>query len=174
MLADMAERLPQRPRSHQLEKASQDFFEACLPREWLTDKPPYDYGVDMRVAVFNGTDATGLEFVAQLKATEKAQGSDAEPLKLNVATYNYLKRLLHIVMFVKFVERENEAYWILLRDVPTPDQKRKTMTVRIPRKNCLSKTNWGDFQRRLAELADRKLAKVRAGDQRRRAQDRKR
>ena len=76
-------------------------------------------------------------------------------------------------MFVKFVEREKEAYWILLRDVPKPDQKRTTMTVRVPRKNRLSKTDWGDFQRRLAEIADRKLAKVRAGDQRRRAQDRK-
>jgi hypothetical protein len=46
------------------------------------------------------------------------------------------------------------------------------MTVRIPRKNCLSKTDWGDFQRRLIEIVDRKLAKVRAGDQRRRAEDR--
>jgi uncharacterized protein DUF4365 len=170
----MAHQLPQRPKSHQLERASQKFFEACLPVEWLTDKPPHDYGVDIRVAVFNSTDATGLEFVAQLKATKKPQGSDTEPLRLNMSTYNYLKNLLHIVMFVKFVESENEAYWMLLRDVPTPDHEQKTMTVRIPRKNSLSKTNWGDFQRFLEEIADRKLAKVRAGDQRKRARNRNR
>jgi hypothetical protein len=170
----MAVRLPQRPKSHQLERTSEDFFKSCLPKEWLPNKPPYDYGVDIRVDVFNGTDATGLEFVAQLKATEKAQGSDTEPLKLSVATYNYLKRMLHLVMFVKFVERENEAYWMWLREVDPPDQRRKTMTVRIPKVNRLSTTNWDDFQRRLVEITDRKTAKTRAGDQHRRAQERKR
>lgn len=54
---------------------------------------------------------------------------------------------------------------MLLRDVPEPGQERTTMTGRIPRKNRLSKTNWDEFLRRLEDIADRKLAKVRAGDQ---------
>lgn len=66
-------------------------------------------------------------------------------------------------MRVKYVESEDEAYWILLRDVQEPnDPGQKTMTVRIPRANRLSRIDWTDVQAHVQTVTDRKLAAARA------------
>jgi hypothetical protein len=38
---------------------------------------------------------------------------------------------------VKFIETENEAYWILLKGVPEPNQDNETFTIRIATENKL-------------------------------------
>ena len=39
---------------------------------------------------------------------------DFETIILKVSTYNYLRNLLTVVMLVKYVEKEKEAYWELV------------------------------------------------------------
>ena len=48
-------------------------------------------------------------------------------------------------MLVKYVENENEAYWVLLRDIAGPNNpNQKTLTVHIPRENRMSDINWDE------------------------------
>ena len=61
-------------------------------------------------------------------------------------------------MIVKYVLSENEAYWVLLKDLPSPNQNNKTFTIRFPKKNKLSTINWGDIQEYINGVTKRKLA----------------
>ena len=65
-------------------------------------------------------------------------------------------------MVVKFVENDNEAYWMWLRDVATPRADHKTMTVRIPKANRLSAIQWDQVEGRVHAVTDAKLAAGRA------------
>jgi hypothetical protein len=65
-------------------------------------------------------------------------------------------------MLVKFVESEGEAYWLLLKDAPTPSQNQETFTVHIPKSNRLSVIAWNDIQAHVRSVTDIKLAAMRA------------
>lgn len=117
---------PQRHATHQLEELSERFFINSLPRNWRSEKPQGDYGVDLKVDIFENDNATGLELLVQLKASGKASKSSHETIRLGIATYNYLWDKLQVVMLVKYIEAENEAYWLLLSDVPEPKQGNNT------------------------------------------------
>lgn len=70
------------------------------------------------------------------------------------------------MMLVKFIESENEAYWLLLRDVALPaDEKQETMTVRRPKDNRLSSINWESIYHYVKDVTDTKLAAARARTQ---------
>lgn len=127
--------LPQRPATHQLEERSERFLRQHLPPEWTCEKPGHDYGVDLRIDIFENGRATGLELIVQLKASEAAHAQPTELVSLRVATYNYLKSRLQLAMLVKFVAEENEAYWALVRDIPEPEQQNDTFSVQIPKEN---------------------------------------
>lgn len=75
----------------------------ALPNNWVVEKPPNDYGVDLRVDIFEGELATGLELLVQLKSSQRASEGDSESISLRLATYNYLWDKLQVVMLVKFV-----------------------------------------------------------------------
>lgn len=64
--------MPRRPRSHALEAESRVAFRACCPSHWVVEDVNPDYGLAMRVSVFDARDgtATGLGFAVQLKATD--------------------------------------------------------------------------------------------------------
>jgi hypothetical protein len=64
------------------------------------------------------SDASGLELLVQLKASSRPAEGDNETITLRTATYNYLWDKLQVVMLVKYVEAVNEAYWLLLSEVP--------------------------------------------------------
>ncbi len=149
---------PQRSEAHQLEELSERFFVRKLPRNWRSDRPGGDYGVDIRVDIFEGDDATGLELLVQLKSSRRASTSDFETIRIRTATYNYLWNKLQIVMLVKYVEPEKEAYWLLLGEVPEPNQDQDSFTVRIPKSNRLSSIDWKIIQDYVREIADGKLA----------------
>jgi hypothetical protein len=104
---------PQRPRGHELETSSQRFFEQHLPDAWTCQNEQSDYGVDLRVEIFDNRQATGLDFVVQLKASDTATPGECENMQLNVRTYNYLGNMLPVVLLVKYVVPDNEAYCIL-------------------------------------------------------------
>src|SRR6266511_1639108 len=133
---------PQRNDTHQLEELSERFFANTLPRNWRSEKPGGDYGVDLKVDVFEGNYATGLELLIQLKS----------------ATYNYLWDKLQVAMLVKYVEVENEAYWLLLSNVPEPSQDQDSFTIRIPKENRLSSIDWQRIQNYVRDVTNGKIA----------------
>lgn len=159
-------RFPLRPESHQLEELSRRFFTQRLPKNWACEQVVTDYGADLRVDLFEGEKATGLELLVQLKSSSKAAGGDSEPIRLKTTTFNYLKDKLQVVMLVKFVESDNEAYWLLLRDVTDPPHdQQETMTVGLPRDNRLSSIRWDDLHKYIQTVTDTKLAAARAWKQ---------
>lgn len=148
---------PQRPTSHQLEDKSKLYFRQWLPTAWTADEPQNDYGVDVRVQIAEGNFLTGKAFVVQLKATAESEAGDTVAVTLSVSTLNYLRSLLEVAMVVKFVESENEAYWLLLKDVPQPPDGQKTVTVRISKANRLSENPWPEIQSYVTQVHYRKL-----------------
>ena len=153
--------LPQRPATHVLEEQSERFLRQHLPSEWTCERPAQDYGVDLRIDIFENGHATGLELIVQLKASEAARTQPTESASLRIATYNYLKSRLQLAMLVKFVAEENEAYWVLLRDIPEPDQRNDTFSVQIPKENRLSRIDWAEIGRMVRGITDAKLAVAR-------------
>jgi hypothetical protein len=148
---------PQRYVTHQLEETSYRFFVNALPRSWYAERSGADYGVDVRVDIFENDEATGLELLVQLKASNSASETEDETIKLGTATYNYLWDKVQVVLLVKYVEADNEAYWLLLSDVPEPDQRHKTFTVRIPKANRLSTIDWQQIQKYVRDVTNGKL-----------------
>jgi len=155
---------PQRPRSHELEDASVRYFEQSLPPAWTTEHSQHDYGIDLHVSIFEESKATNLEFIVQLKSSEKPSQEDEEHFPLRVATYNYLWDLLQVVLLVKYVASEKEAYWLLLRDVPAPTQDHDSFTVHIPRANRLSQISWDTIRVIVSDVTGRKLMAQRVHD----------
>jgi hypothetical protein len=152
---------PQRPEAHQLEEASRRFFVQCLPANWASERPANDYGVDLRVDIFEGNAATGLELLIQLKASEQAADGDTESIDLRATTYNMLRGKLQVAMLVKYSRAENEAYWLLLKDAREPQEGRESVTVRIPKVNRLSQIDWRHIQEHVRNVTDAKLAAIR-------------
>lgn len=152
---------PIRGVSHQLEELSERFFRDSLPKNWAVEKPVHDYGVDLHVDLFEDNKATGLELLVQLKASIKPTGEDTETVRLRTSTYNFLCDKLQIAMLVKYVESEDEAYWLLLRDISEPSQDQYTFTVHIPKANRLSTILWSEIQTHVRSVTDKKLAAMR-------------
>jgi hypothetical protein len=61
-------------------------------------------------------------------------------------------------MLVKYVAEEDEAYWMLLANVPQPNQEQETFTVNIPKTNTLSNIEWVRIQEHVRQVTDEKLA----------------
>lgn len=97
--------------------------------------------------------------IVQLKASRESSGNDEnETLRLKVSTYNFLQEQLRVVLLVKYVESENEAYYILLRDLyPELAENQKEFTVHIPKNNKLSEADWDNLAFLLRKITDRKL-----------------
>lgn len=158
-------RYPIRTENHNREELSERFFNSILPRNWYSYKPGHDYGVDLIVDIFEGEEATGLELLIQLKSTDTANNSEVETIPLNITTYNHLWGKLQVVMIVKFVIPENEAYWVLLKDVPTPNQENFSFSITIPKENRLSRIDWNEIKEYISQVTDRKLAAQRVYQQ---------
>ncbi len=163
----MEQKYPVRSESHNLEALSERFFAVCLPKNWVAEKPAHDYGVDLRVDIFEGDKATGLELLVQLKSSHDPTEGGSEFVDRPVATYNHLWGKLQVAMLVKFVEASNEAYWLLMKDIPSPKQSLETFRVHIPKKNTLSTINWAEIEEYVREVTDDKLVARRAQLQRR-------
>jgi len=149
---------PQRDETHKLEELSERFFANSLPRNWRSERPGGDYGVDTKVDIFEGDNATELELLVQLKSSHAASASAFESIRLKTTTYNYLWDRLQVVMLVKYVEVKNEAYWLLLSDVPEPNQNQDSFTIRIPKENRLSSIDWQRIQNYVRDVTNGKIA----------------
>jgi hypothetical protein len=150
----MLEKLPQRPDAHQLEEKSERFFHGCLPRNWTAERPKHDYGVDLRVDINDGSDVTGHELLVQLKASARPSADETERMQLKVSTFNLLRNKLQVVILVKYIEEENEAYWLLLKSIQVPSQDQETFTVHIPKTNRLSVAPWDEIAGHVQVMSD--------------------
>ena len=157
----MATKFPRRSDSHQLDEISERFLRNNLPRGWTSEKPQHDYGVDLRIDIFEDGAATGLELLIQLKASAKPGKGDAELVRLKTTTFNHLRSKLQVVMLVKYVEQTNEAYWLLLKDVGAPPDNQGTFTVHVPKTNRLSLIDWSAIQVHVRNVTSIKLAAMR-------------
>lgn len=113
-LNNMPPIFPIRANSHVLEEQSSRLFRSTLPAAWSTDKPESDYGIDFRVNVYDEGLDTGLELLAQLKASEASCGKSYERITLKTSTYNMMKNKLQVVVLISFIRSENKLYYILL------------------------------------------------------------
>lgn len=139
----MEHRYPQRPRAHELEDDSGNYFRRKLPLDWTCDVPQHDYGVDFRVGLAQDGRVNGQQMIVQLKAAENSDNPDYVAVKLNVRTLVLLRDMLEVAMLVKYIAAEKEAYWLLLKDfLIQPRENQKTITVRIPKTNRLSECPW--------------------------------
>lgn len=161
----MNKKYPNRPNSLTLEELSRRNFIDSLPEDWLAERPANDYGIDLRVDIFKDNQATGLEFLVQLKSAQKASQNESEKVTLKISTYNYLRRKTQVAILVKYIKVENESYWLLLKDIPTPNQENDTFTVHIPKSNKLSEINWDDIYSHIRKVTDEKLATIRIDKQ---------
>lgn len=150
---------PKRHRSHSLEEKSINFFQRHLPEDWNVNRVYKDYGQDLNIEIAEDGVYKSLELVIQIKSSNKpSRLGDAESQRFKVSTYNYLQRNLRVVMIFKFVESENEAYWMFLKDVVFPNQANETFALHIPRNNRLTKINWQDIVDYVEHVTDKKLA----------------
>lgn len=158
----MAKKYPIRHENHTLEEKSIFFFRTYLPNDWNVNSIDRDYGQDLNIEIAEDGVYKGLEFIIQMKSSHfpDINGTD-ERQTLRVSTYNYLCGNLRVVLLVKFVEDDNEAYWILLKDVPEPNQENESFTIRIPRQNRLSELNWNEIANYVREISQIKLRSVR-------------
>jgi len=148
---------PQRHNNHNLETLSERYFTNSLPRDWASDKLANDYGVDLRVDIFENGRAIGLELLVQLKSSANATEGNSETIRMDVATDHYLSEKIQVVMIVKYVEEVKEAYWILLKDIPLPNPNQQTFTIHIPKQNTLSTISWGAIKDHVREVIRRKM-----------------
>lgn len=154
---------PQRSTTHQLEEISERFLNNHLPRNWTSEKPKRDYGVDLKIDIFDETNAGGLELLVQLKATATGTNRTYETVRLSTSTYNYLWDKLQVVMLIKYVQSENKAYWLLLSEVPEPNQSQQTFTIRIPKENDLENIDWQEIHGYVRTVTTEKLEVRRRG-----------
>lgn len=154
----MTPRFPQRPESHQLEDESENFFRQSLPAGWICDRPNNDYGVDLVVSLANEGQITGRELIVQLKASQRSASRDYVVIRLRVTTLHLLREKLAVAMLVKYVREEREAYWLLLKDFtehPGPNQR--SISIRIPKSNALSRGPWQSVIQHVNAVHSRKL-----------------
>lgn len=151
--------LPQRPQQHQLADESVRFFANCLPPEWTHEERRKDYGVDIQVGIVRGNAVTGEELLVQLKSTSRSEPpGDSVAIELDVPTLNLLRNMLQVVLLVKYVATEGEAYWLLLKDfTASPPAGQKTVTIRLPRVNRLSLEPWEEIGGHVAAVHHKKI-----------------
>src|ERR1700694_74014 len=150
---------PIRHETHVLEQRSETFLRNRLPQSWTVSRPQNDYGVDFQIGVAENGQLRGLELILQLKASQNGNGQEnSEVIQLKVSTYNYLRNLLTVVMIVKYVESETEAYWTFLRQIKSPhNENQETFTLHIPKTNKLSEIHWGEITAIVRQITDLKL-----------------
>jgi hypothetical protein len=153
---------PIRHETHTLEQKSETFFRNQIPQDWVPNRPQHDYGIDLQVGITEEGELRGLELVVQLKAAKESSGDgETEAITLKVSTYNYLRKLLTVVMLVKYVEEVSEAYWIFLRNISPPqNEEQETFTVHIPKENRLTAINWGEITTLVRNITNLKLGAV--------------
>jgi len=111
------ENMPERPRSHELETESFAFMRGILPFEWTIEIITHDYGKDLLIEIFANGKATGIEFIAQTKSTDKKIDTIKNPSRrISTKTLTYLKNKDLPSMLVYYSSKSRRAYWLWVTD----------------------------------------------------------
>lgn len=93
-----------------------------------------------------------------MKASEQTSDDKDLLVVLGVSTLSYLRRLLEVVLIVKYVASEKEAYWLLLKDFKNqPGNDQESIKLQIPRANKLSENPWPTIEDHVRLVYYRKL-----------------
>ena len=150
---------PKRHSNHSLEEMSMIFFRQHLPADWNPNTVDRDYGQDLNIEISEDGEYRGLELVVQLKSSDEPNPlGEFERQTFQVSTFNYLRANLRVVLIVKYILAENEAYYILLKDIEDPNQNNESFTINLPRENRLSTINWKTIATYVREVTEKKLA----------------
>ena len=97
--------MPTRHASHSLEDESRRKFAAMLPSHWTVMDVRPDYGLDLRVELFDESGrATGRCFYVQLKATASPAGSRTRHVDVGELHSKYWMALSDPVLLVKYFQ----------------------------------------------------------------------
>jgi hypothetical protein len=152
---------PKRHPNQTLEEISNIFFREHAPAEWNIYAPPKDYGQDLNIEIAENNEYRGLELIVQLKSSNEANTENGfERQVFRTSTYNYLNKNLRVALIVKYILAENEAYWILLKDIEIPNLNNESFTIYIPRENRLSTINWNLISNYVQLITGNKLDAV--------------
>lgn len=124
--------MAQRPRSHQLEDLSRNRFREMMPLHWVVRDRSHDYGVDFEVEIFSPEgEATGLIFLAQLKATDAASAADR--LAFSKSKLAYLNSLdLPVAVFRYVSTTDNWRWcWTFEANIPNAQRRSNVLTIRF-------------------------------------------
>lgn len=103
-----------------------------MPDTWVVRDRSHDYGVDFEVEVYSDDgEATGLVFLAQLKATDTATSADR--VRMKSSQLNYLETLDAPAAIFRFASPDNSWRWSWTFDpnVVRADDSGKTTTIRF-------------------------------------------
>jgi hypothetical protein len=154
---------PKRHSNHSLEEKSIIYLKKHLPHDWNVNSVDRDYGQDLNLEISEDGVYKGLELILQLKSSHQANElNNTERQNFKTSTYNYLNGNLRVVMVIKYVESENESYYILLKDVEEPNQKNETFTIYLPKENKLSTIDWNEVTSYVRNVTGKKLAAMKA------------
>ncbi len=141
--------MPKRPKAHQIAEKAEGIFKRTLPESWIIRGQSPDYGIDYVIEIVEGESLTGLKFAVQLKGKKNLRKVGS-----NVCFSMETEHLAYYVdkerqpTFLVLIDVSNEVgYWIFLQkymlyDLNVDDWRmKKTVTIRIPRKNILSDAN---------------------------------
>ncbi|MEQ5120644.1 DUF4365 domain-containing protein [Morganella morganii] len=136
--------LPNRPRSHRIEKESINKFESILPESFNYQRINDDYGIDGEVEIFgeNG-DTTGKKFLVQLKSTDEKEIKKALKVTLSISTYNYYKQLNVPILIAKYVSHNESIYarWIHSLNENNDSITKKNVIMRFNESDLITKGN---------------------------------
>ena len=103
---------PQRPASHDIADAAVRLFCSQCPSSWNINALKSEYGVDLVIELKRGTDATGEEFLVQVKGHRsiRPRPSNVVVERIRPATVNYWLNKLQPVLLVA-VDVSQRSYW---------------------------------------------------------------
>lgn len=124
--------MPTRPIQHELENESRIAFES-LVRPWVYRPKVPDYGIDGEVELFDPSGkASGLQFLVQLKAKQKAANKPS--ISLSIEWIKYYQSLELPVLVVLWLKESGGTYWRWANelDLYYAKPKAKAFTVHLP------------------------------------------
>jgi Domain of unknown function (DUF4365) len=138
-----------RTREHIIASQSQNYVEKFFIDQGHTVDRPTDYGIDLLVNTFDedGYPEAG-DIRLQLKASDKFKYSkDGKTIvfQIEVKHYRYWMKQVMPVFLVLYDARKARAYWLYVQayfasdETRKPKERAKSITIRVPIKNRLTR-----------------------------------
>ena len=149
---------PKRPRNHILGDEAVRFIIKELPSEWTYDEVSRDYGIDIKVEIFENNQATGFHFSIQSKGLRVENHPNIVHIKnIKKTTINFWRYRIEPVILIAYVATDNKAYWLWFDpqdfDLTSPQKK---YSIKIPKTNKINPQTWVHIAKRTKKISLRK------------------